>query len=166
METPGLELGKPEISPVAKRRAYRESAETSHPGDPLHFVHEIMTAPVMTLSQEESIRKAGELFRNKRFRHLPIVNSEGILVGIISDRDYLRVLADSLSLSAPIRDYMVTRILTTESDSKIREAASIMFYERVGCLPVVSPGREVIGILTRTDILRALIQNPRLNLYA
>jgi len=137
--------------------------------------HQIMTAPVVTLLPATSIAEAWELFRERRFRHVPVVNEEGKIYGIISDRDLLRYAAtmgkvplhadnmseDSILIGALTK----TRVITASQDSEIRQIARMLFDQRVGAMPVVSSTGIIEGIITRSDILRTLVNHAPLELW-
>ncbi len=122
-----------------------------------------MSAPVITLASEASLRTAVALFREHRFRHVPVCEPSGMLVGILSDRDLLRdgVLADS----ALIAEVMTTPVLTAHPETVVREIARVMFEEHLGAIPIVDVAGALVGIITRSDILRALINRAPLELW-
>ena len=146
-------------------QSFKESSKIHRRGDTLQFVYEIMTENVDSLYEYDKLIDAIRKFRSKRYRHIPIVNHEKKLVGILSDRDTLRLMADMVSPESKISEYMVKRVLTASSDTRIREAAYVMVQERIGCLPAVNKDFELVGILTRSDILRSILRKPPLELF-
>jgi acetoin utilization protein AcuB len=98
-------------------------------------------------------------------RHLPVVDADGALVGIVTDRDLRQVVfapsiqerlggsVDALK-DLTIRDVMTWSVVTARPDMSIREAASVLHERKIGALPVVERGR-VVGMLTERDVLRA-----------
>jgi len=143
-------------------------------GIALH-AHQIMTSPVVTLFPRTSIADAWTLFRERRFRHVPVVTERGKIYGIISDRDLLRYAATTGKIP-PYADYMPeasisiesmtkTRVITSSQETEIREIARMLFEQRVGAMPVVSDTGIVEGIITRSDILRTLVNNAPLELW-
>jgi len=120
---------------------------------------------VKTLRAEDSISIAKSLLEGTGFRHIPIVNPQNRIEGLVSDRDLLRVnnyQADELS--APIATIMTKRVLTCFPETPLRQAAHTMLEEGFSSLPVVDPSGVLLGILTTGDILKALV-NEHLNLY-
>ena len=98
------------------------------------------------------------------FRHVPVVDAEGVLVGLMTHRDLLRhVVADKADVPLSARrdrlegirvgDYMIDEVATTEPSTPIQEAAQLMAEEKYGCLPVVD-GMRLVGILTAYDFVR------------
>ncbi len=126
------------------------------------LVKDSMTREVVTLSPEDTAKVALALCRERRIRHLPVLE-EGGLVGIVSDRD-LRAAAPPLgdpgraAALAEIRigEVMARQVVTVAPDDPIEQAANTMRERRIGCLPVVESG-ELVGILTASDVMDALV---------
>lgn len=121
---------------------------------------DIMSAPVVTLNQEEIIKEAINIFSTKRYRHIPVVGNANILVGILSDRDVFRAEDKSIK----VKDIMSQNILTARPEATIRSIVRVLIEERIGCIPIVSQNNEFKGIITRTDILRTLVKDAPLDL--
>lgn len=151
-----------EYQEAAGHLAYKQASEKRKSNARPQFAEEIMSSPVKTLDTETPLHDAMEFFKLERFRHVPIVNSEGALIGIISDRDMLKDYHDNrekyLTNSGNIVELIKSRILTASPDTKISEIARIMFEERIGAMPILDSSHKLIGIITRSDILRALIK--------
>ncbi len=156
------------------KQAYK-LAQHAIENQPARYAYQIMTSPVITLARRDTIGAALELFRDKRFRHAPIID-ENQLVGIISDRDLLNYLAGlgetffhgslAARLTAPIEQLVKTRVLTATRDTDVRHIARMLFEHRVGAMPIVTDDGTLDGIITRSDILRAVIQHFSLELWA
>lgn len=157
----GASAGAPRHSKHAA--AYEAASETHPKRRPAATAADLMSAPVITLASEASLRTAVALFREHRFRHVPVCEPSGMLVGILSDRDLLRdgVLADS----ALIAEVMTTPVLTAHPETVVREIARVMFEEHLGAIPIVDVAGALVGIITRSDILRALINRAPLELW-
>jgi CBS domain-containing protein len=128
------------------------------------MVKEVMNTEVVTLGRNEKLSPAEQLMRQNRIRHIPIVDDDGKLSGVITKTDLfrgalLRSLGygthaeDKLLNMMAIKEVMSERLHTTTPDTPLSEAAAIMLEHRVGCLPVVDNG-ELVGILTEGDFLR------------
>ena len=118
------------------------------------------------------MHEAWRLITAKRFRHVPIVNGEQVLVGILSDRDLLRALAsrerETITQWEGVRvaSIMHTDVLSATPDTEIREVARVLFEERIGCMPIVDSAARVVGLVTRSDVLRALLVHAPLELWS
>ena len=131
-----------------------------------------MKSPVLTLKLRDSVMHARDLLEEHRVNQL-LVLCVGELMGNVTDRD-VRDASPSLAQSGaagrgvsrlppnidpariPVEDVMTPAVLTVAPDTSVIEAAKLMRSERVGSVPVLEEGR-VIGILTRSDLLDALI---------
>jgi acetoin utilization protein AcuB len=126
-------------------------------------VGDIMSVSPVTITPSTSVHAAQALMQQRKIRHLPVLK-EGCLVGMISDRDIRLVLpspATSLSVweirhlldKLTVGEVMTYFVMTTTPDCPVTEAVGRMLGHKVGALPVVEDG-QVVGILTRTDVLR------------
>jgi acetoin utilization protein AcuB len=126
---------------------------------------QIMGEKLLTIHPDDSLKTAGKLFRDDEVRYLPVVSDERRLVGIISDRDYLRTqIAGNRSdpaKDAPllVADVMVRNVLSASPNAGLRKIVEVLFHERIGAMPIVNDDGEVLGILTRSDVLRALVEH-------
>ncbi len=133
-----------------------------------------MTRRLVTLSPEASVAEALTLCRERRIRHIPILE-EGRLVGIVSDRD-LRdaspALGDAERASAlqeiRVGDVMTQEVSTADPRDSIENVAQEMYELKIGSLPVVAEEpmvdeglavaeEELLGIVTSSDVMRALV---------
>ncbi len=138
------------------------------------LVRDWMTRKLVTLSPEASVGEALTLCRERRIRHIPILE-EGRLVGIVSDRD-LRdaspALGDAERASAlqkiRVGDVMTREVSTADPQDSIENVAQEMYELKIGSLPVVAEApvvdeglavaeEELLGIVTSSDVMRALV---------
>jgi len=132
-------------------------------------VGQVMTRDVATLSCDEKLQVADDLMRLGRIRHLPVVDSEGTLLGIVTQRDLfhsglLRALGygwrarhDALELLV-VSEAMKADVATIEPSASLIQAAKIMLERKIGCLVVVE-NRRIVGILTESDFVRLAVQH-------
>jgi acetoin utilization protein AcuB len=121
-----------------------------------------MSREIVTLSPDETAATALALCRERRIRHLP-VRREGTQVGIVSDRDLRSstpALGDPARAAALqkvlVEDVMATEVVSVHADDPIEQAANTMRERRIGCLPVLD-GDELVGIVTASDVMAALV---------
>lgn len=128
-------------------------------------VRDCMTRGAVTIHADALVRGAVEVMRSRKIRHLPVVDREDRLVGIVTDRDVRQVIFDPavqarLGAAADalrdltVGDIMTRAVITVPSGAEIRHAARLMHERKIGALPVVD-GERVVGILTETDVLKA-----------
>jgi acetoin utilization protein AcuB len=128
-------------------------------------VRERMSGAVVSVGPDASLAAAATAMRDRKIRHLPVVDSHGQLVGIVTARDLRQALfapaldaedADLRSMLGALRvgDVMTRTVVSVGAAASIRDAARVMYERRLGALPVVDGGR-LVGILTETDVLEA-----------
>lgn len=105
---------------------------------------------------------AETLMDAKRFRHVPIVDERGGLLGIVSDRDLLRFKGN---WDDAIQNHMTPNVLTATPDTTIAKIAQAMFENRMNSLPIVDENHKVVGILTSSDIFRSIMNHAPLDLW-
>ena len=132
------------------------------------MVRELMSTDLVTLTEDETLAHAQGCMARGRIRHLPVVR-DGKLVGLLTHRD---LLAASFSIFAevdrgeqrrifgtvPVVEAMHRDVVTVAPDLPVREAARILIENKYGCLPVVGPAGELVGIVTEADFLHLTVR--------
>jgi CBS domain-containing protein len=149
---------------------YQGSAPQPEPTE-VCFAREIMTSPVFSVAPSATIQEITRIFTEKRFRHIPVVSPDGHLIGLVSDRDVLRYRAvsgrnDAHPESKAVQTIMVREVLSASPSARIRELAQVMLDERVGSMPIVDSADSLVGIITRSDIVRAIVRHGPVRLWA
>jgi CBS domain-containing protein len=127
-----------------------------------------MSAPVISLFVEQTLPLADDIMAFKHLRHLPIVDEERRIVGLVSHRDILRAQISSRSgLTKPqirarqedvrVADIMTRDVWTVTPETLASAAGRTLLDHRFGCLPVVE-GQCLVGIVTERDFLRFAIR--------
>lgn len=133
------------------------------------LVKDRMSAPPVVIGPDTPFQDALKLMRERKFRRLPVVNRNGELIGIVSERDLLYATpspASSLSIwelnyllsQLQVRNIMTKSVVTTTADTPIEEAAELLANQKFGGLPVVDEQYHVVGIITETDIFNAFVE--------
>lgn len=143
--------------------AYQTSGRETKPLEQALLASQIMSSNVTTLAQNSTLAVARALFRRHRFRHVPVVQDNGQLAGIFSDRDLMR--HQTTEDSTPVRRLMREQVLVAAPHTEIRELARVMYEQRVGAVPIVDEQEALTGIVTRSDILRSLINHAPLEMW-
>jgi acetoin utilization protein AcuB len=131
------------------------------------LVKDRMTRNPVTAQPETTHKQAAELMRDQNVHHLPIVNKQGELVGIVVHEDLLSAQpspATTLSIyeihsllsKLQLKQIMRHPVITVGPDCPLEEAASLMLHEDIGCLPVME-NDQLVGIITDTDVFETLV---------
>jgi CBS domain-containing protein len=126
-------------------------------------VKDIMQSEVTTLRLDDNLDIADDIMTLGRVRHLPVVDAEGRLVGLVTHRDLLKAsVASVLNLgrgaekdwlgAIPVRIVMATDLATVAPQTSIGEAVDLMITRKIGCIPVTENGK-LVGLLTESDCL-------------
>jgi len=128
---------------------------------------DLMTSNPATVTPRSRVADAWDLMRELDVRHVPVVH-DGVLVGMLSDRDVAHIdaarllvaeEADALrrELVAPIVTIMRSDVICVDPDTDVKDVVELLIENKIGAVPVVRPDtREVVGIVSYIDALRAL----------
>jgi acetoin utilization protein AcuB len=131
------------------------------------IARDLMTSDPLTVTPQASIAEVWDLMREVDVRHLPVVEADA-LVGMVSDRDLARVDIARLlraegagavrdKLATPIVRVMSSDVIAVTPDTEIGEVIGLLIDHKIGAVPVVEEEtREVLGIISYVDVLRAL----------
>jgi len=131
-------------------------------------VRHLMTPVVQTLGRNDHLTLADDLMRAQRIRHLPVLDEQGIVCGVVSQRDLFRgALAKALGYGETaqfkmhslllVKEVMSSSVLTIGPHEPLANAARLMLEHKIGCLPVVD-GEKLLGILTETDFVALALE--------
>lgn len=127
-------------------------------------VRDMMTDTVHTIHPDQDLVDLRALLYDHDIRHVPVVDGDGDLVGLVSERDLLRnVLTDQADVPLSVRDQamkarkvreiMTEDVQTADPEGTLQEAAQLLIDNKFGCLPVTE-GSRLVGILTQSDFVR------------
>jgi len=121
-------------------------------------VEEFMSTDLFTVQKDDLIELVAEIMDWRRIRYMPVENSKGELIGLISSRMLLRHFARCRKLNKKhtatiVSDIMIEKPVTVAPETPIMEAMHKMRERQIGCLPVVK-GKDLVGIITEMDFLR------------
>jgi acetoin utilization protein AcuB len=120
------------------------------------LVEQVMTRSPICVLPETTLPEMIEIFHTRHFRHLLVTDAEGKLVGVISDRDVLRMMGPGTAYKEVLEGILAQEIMSTDLvtiglASSAGTAIAMMMDHGISCLPVLDEGR-LVGILTNTDL--------------
>ncbi len=147
------------------------------------LVKDIMVKEVITIQKDASVEELSELLINNKISGVPVVDTDGKLAGIATEGDliikdsdlhfprYFKLLdsiiyLESLNkfkknlkkfLGTKVEDVMTAEIKTVKEETQITEAANIMIKYNINRVPVLDSKDELVGIVTRADIVKSMI---------
>ena len=128
------------------------------------FARDIMTKTVISISSADPLTKAAEIMNKYSFHHLPVVDDK-TLMGIISDRDILEVKGSPKFNQQLVKDICHKEVIAARDMTDIKLLTQIMLEEKISSLPIIDDNNEMVGIITKTDILVCVTKNMPLELY-
>ncbi|PAE36387.1 acetoin utilization AcuB family protein [Bacillus sp. 7884-1] len=128
------------------------------------IVEEIMKTEIVTVTPTVSIAETMRLMETKKIRHIPVIDAEQQLVGIVTLSD-IRDAAPSIfranehveDMQNPVDTIMKKDVITGHPLDFVEEIAAVFYEHKIGCLPITND-RKLVGIVTETDLLRTLVE--------
>lgn len=127
-----------------------------------------MTTKIVTVSEQDLLESLEEQMRRLRLRHLPVVDRQSKLVGLVTHRDLLSAFASWLTANEaaenamikqlPVRRIMQHEVLTVQPEDSLIEAGKLLWESKIGCLPVIDGEGTLVGIITEADFIRVAVQ--------
>ena len=120
-------------------------------------VESYMSRAPVTIRGDTDYWKASEIMQEKDLHHIPVVNEDDKVVGILTRRDLNIAAMHFREAHVEVSEVMHSPVVTIAPGEPLAEAARQMVEHRFGGLPVLDADEHIVGILTETDLLRALI---------
>jgi CBS domain-containing membrane protein len=135
----------------------------------IHSVSHLMTKEVITLDANEALGVADDVMGLARIRHMPVVDEDGAVIGLVSQRDLFRgALARALGYGEfaqkkllgimRVKEVMTNDVVTVPADTSLKDAAKLMTDRKIGCLVIVEDGK-LVGILTESDFVQLALSD-------
>jgi CBS domain-containing protein len=149
---------------------YRATLDQDQERDPIYHAYQIMTREVFTLTPEIAAATAWRILLGQGVRQAPVLDESGGVIGLVTERALLTTFnlerkQARTPLTHHVRDVMITPVICADPITDIRRIARAMIELDLPCLPVTNENRELLGLVSRGDILRAVIADPPLSLW-
>lgn len=112
---------------------------------------QVMTSPVVTVSPETSVAQIAELLTSRRFSGVPVVDSAGAVLGLVSERDLLA------RTGRTAREVMTTSVISVTVDTDIAQVRRMLVDAPIRRVPVLQAGR-LVGIISRHDLVGRMVE--------
>lgn len=152
-----------------KARQYEQSEkDASGERAKIIYARQIMSSPVVTAAIGQPLTEIWAFFARHGFHHLPVVDAEQQIQGIVSDRDLLRFAANNNRQvgTTPIEKLMSKKVVSAGIGAEVRAVAEVMCNRAIGAVPIIGEDGQLAGIVSRSDILRTLVNRAPLELWA
>lgn len=151
-------------------RAYRAMLPREIERGPLYHAGQIMQRKVICLGVNDDAGKAWRALQSHSIRQAPVLDDAAQLVGMVSEHDLLTAVNIETGktmeiLGRRVGDVMTTPVITAEPVTDIRRIATAMLTHRIDGVPVIGELGRVVGYVSRSDILRAVVADPPLSLW-
>lgn len=128
-------------------------------------VKDLMRTNVVTLHVTDALAIAEDIMNMGRIRHLPVVDADNRVVGLVTQRDLFKASISSVLGfdrtkehewlgKVTVRDVMTKKVTMIAPEGGVVEAVDKLVTDKIGCLPVVDAQDKLVGLLTETDCLR------------
>jgi CBS domain-containing protein len=117
------------------------------------FVKDIMIKDPITTNKEISIKECVNILFKKHIGAVVVIDDERRIVGIFTERDLIRIIAQDMSLNAELKDVMTTNVVTISGGSSFAESKELMRLYRIRRIPVVDENSKLIGLISLRNII-------------
>ncbi len=118
------------------------------------IARDIMTIKVCTISPEASVQEVAQLLYQKRISGMPVVNVDGMIIGIITEAD---IISKANREGLRVADIMSHEIIAVSEETPVSEIARLLTERKIKRVPVLREGK-LVGIVSRADIVHAVAQ--------
>ena len=168
----GLALPGQVSAPAAAQAvdAYQAMLPQDLERGPLYHANQIMQAQVITVQADNEVARAWHVLVDNQIHQAPVLDAAGRLVGIVSERNLLTTLNVDEGqvrdvLARRVADVMSTPVVAATPITDIRRIAQVMLDRDVDGVPVVNDAGSLLGFISRSDILQAVVTDPPLSVW-
>lgn len=163
-------LNKPQQQTGALK-TYHQMEEKPQQRNRVYTAEQIMSTPVITLAPDMSLDAAWKHCQQYALKHFPVVNTRGKLLGVISKTNMLEATSalihprQTSHSFLQVNDTMRAQVLTASAETQVRQLAEVMNNYHIGSLPILDEQEMILGIVTRSDLMRTIMHQAPLELW-
>jgi CBS domain-containing membrane protein len=158
-----MELEKSESKEITHEKENNDEESLKIP-----LVKDLMSTDLFTLSMDDNLKTLEDMMKWRAIRHIPVVDEEKRVVGLVTHRDLLKYSIsgfanvaedekEALNRSIPVSSIMKTNIQSVPPELTLQDAAKLMLKYKFGCLPIVE-NEKLIGIITEADFMKFFVE--------
>jgi CBS domain-containing protein len=174
-DAPAASAAAPGSSTAHSRgaQAGRAYGPAPHIRQPLTCAADVMRSPALTVPATATLREAWKVLARHAVAQAPVVGTGGVLVGLVGRAELMpadsleppSAVSESARLSQPVTAVMWSPVPSTAPETDLRRVAALLLHTGLPGVPVATADGEVVGFVSRTDLLRALTTDPPLDLW-
>ncbi|MBM9514448.1 HPP family protein [Desulfogranum marinum] len=150
-------------------RAYKKTLQLPKERT-IYHANQVMQSPVITVRDNFLPEDCWEILWKNKISQVPVLSDKGLLAGMLAKEDLLKeMIVDGETIirpaDKPLSEIMSPKVITADPVSDIRRVAQVLNDYHFNSLPIVDNFDRIVGIVTRTDIIRAVAEHPTLSLW-
>ena len=139
--------------------------------DEVYHVKDIMLSDFISINQTKTLQESYNLLKEYNVNNIPVVNDNGEIVSMMSKKVILNYLMEDLeyvesTLNKTLISLDLPHVLATSPITDIRRVAKVMVDERIDAIPVVNAQHLLVGIVSKTNIIKAIGDIPHISFFA
>lgn len=139
--------------------------------EPVYEVRDIMTKNMIYTDNQATLEDAYRLLKEHQIGQIPVVTFAKKILGLVSKKMILNLLMDDIEnsksiLERKIEDIYLSEIITADPATDIRKVAKVMIDLKLDAIPIVDESDSILGIVSKTDIIKAVSHLPKLQLWS
>lgn len=143
----------PQQRPNSQLQIYSKAVKSFENQKARIYARDIMSSPVKTIHESATTKEAREVLIQLGLRHLPVIDQNNVIQGMITDRELLGSLSGQTC-----SEVMLKKLIVCEQQASLNEVAIILLNEKINALPVVNNQHKLTGIITMSDILAFVVK--------
>jgi len=150
--------------------AYKKMADF-HESDEVFFIKDIMIKEFISINEQATIEETYALLKENGISQVPIINDEGAIISMINKKFILNLLMDDLdyvrnNLKKTLNSIFLPEVVTTAPNTDIRAVAKVLSEYHLDAIPIVDNNHLLVGIVTKTNIIKAIADIPHIQFFA